>query len=156
MAIEIERKFLVVGDEWRNAPAVYYSQGYLSRTKERTVRVRIAGDRAFLTIKGKSVGATRTEFEYEIPIVDGRELLALCEQPIIEKYRRHLSYAGYTWEIDEFLGDNLGLVVAEIELPAENTPFDKPSWVGDEVTADPRYFNSALVSSPWKRWGNSQ
>jgi len=152
MAIEIERKFLVTGDDWRDSPAVYYSQGYLSRAKERTVRVRIAGDRAFLTVKGVSTGASRVEFEYAIPLEDGREMLALCEQPLIEKYRRKLPYAGYVWEVDEFLGDNLGLVIAEIELPSENAQFEKPSWIGEEVTSDPRYFNSALISHPWQKW----
>lgn len=152
MAIEIERKFLVTGDDWRDSPAVYYSQGYLSRAKERTVRVRIAGDQAFLTVKGVSNGASRVEFEYAIPLEDGREMLALCEQPLIEKYRRKLPYAGYVWEVDEFLGDNLGLVIAEIELPAENAQFEKPSWIGEEVTSDPRYFNSALISHPWQKW----
>jgi adenylate cyclase len=152
MAIEIERKFLVTGDDWRDSPAVYYSQGYLSRAKERTVRVRIAGDQAFLTVKGVSNGASRVEFEYAIPLEDGREMLALCEQPLIEKYRRKLPYAGYVWEVDEFLGDNLGLVIAEIELPSENAQFEKPSWIGEEVTSDPRYFNSALISHPWQKW----
>lgn len=152
MAIEIERKFLVTDDDWRDSPAVYYSQGYLSRAKERTVRVRIAGDQAFLTVKGVSTGASRVEFEYAIPLEDGREMLALCEQPLIEKYRRKLPYAGYVWEVDEFLGDNLGLVIAEIELPSENAQFEKPSWIGEEVTSDPRYFNSALISHPWQKW----
>jgi len=154
MPIEIERKFLVIGDDWRDAEAVYYSQGYLSRAKERTVRVRVAGDQAFLTIKGISTGASRAEFEYEIPPTDGRELLALCEQPIIEKYRRKIFPAGYQWEVDEFLGKNLGLVVAEIELPAEDAPFEKPAWVGEEVTDDPRYFNSALAVFPWGLWNS--
>lgn len=153
MAIEIERKFLVSGDGWRHALAVYYSQGYLSRAKERTVRVRIAGDEAFLTIKGISSGASRAEFEYAIPLQDARELLGLCEQPLIEKYRRRIPFAGYVWEVDEFLGASEGLVVAEIELPSEDAPFTKPDWVGEEVTSDPRYFNSALSINPWRNWG---
>jgi CYTH domain-containing protein len=152
MAIEIERKFLVTGDAWREAPAVYYSQGYLNRAKERTVRVRIAGDEAFLTVKGISAGASRAEFEYPIPVWDARDLLALCEQPLIEKYRRKITHEGYVWEVDEFLGENQGLVVAEIELPEEDAPFTKPGWVGEEVTHDPRYFNSALSTLPWSRW----
>lgn len=152
MAIEIERKFLVVGDEWRNAPAVFYSQGYLNRDKTRTVRVRIAADEAFLTIKGTSVGARRAEFEYPIPIWDARELLAMCEQPLIEKNRRKVVHEGYVWEIDEFLGENQGLVVAEIELPTEDTVFALPNWVGIEVTHDPRYFNSNLSEVPYIRW----
>ena len=152
MAIEIERKFLVCGDAWRPAAAVYYCQGYLNLDKARTVRVRIAGEHAFLTIKGLSEGASRLELEYAIPVADARDLLMLCEQPLIEKYRRKIPYAGFTWEIDEFLGENAGLVVAEIELPAEDAPFDKPDWVGQEVTQDPRYFNSALSLMPYSRW----
>ena len=152
MAIEIERKFLIIGDAWRSAPAVFYSQGYLNRDKARTVRVRIAGDEAFLTIKGQSVGASRVEFEYSVPVEDARELLALCEQPLIEKYRRKIPHAGFVWEVDEFVGDNAGLVVAEIELPSEDCVFDKPEWVGEEVTSDARYFNSNLSRLPFNRW----
>lgn len=152
MAIEIERKFLVIGDNWRAAPAVFFSQGYLNRDKARTVRVRIAGEQAFLTIKGVSVGASRAEFEYPIPLWDARELLALCEQPLIEKSRRQILYQGFVWEVDEFLGENLGLVVAEIELPSEDTDFARPDWVGEEVTADERYFNSNLSRTPFTRW----
>jgi len=152
MAIEIERKFLVVGDAWRAAPAVFYSQGYLNRDKERTVRVRIAGDEAFLTIKGVSLGASRAEFEYPIPLWDARDLLALCEQPLIEKNRCKILHEGFVWEVDEFLGENLGLVVAEIELPSEDTVFAKPDWVGEEVTADTRYFNSNLSRTPYNCW----
>ncbi len=152
MAIEIERKFLVVGDAWRAAPPVFYSQGYLNRDKVRTVRVRIAGEEAFLTIKGTSVGARRAEFEYPIPVWDARELLALCEQPLIEKNRRKILHEGFIWEVDEFLGENLGLVVAEIELPAEDAVFAKPDWVGEEVTEDARYFNSNLSRTPFTCW----
>ena len=152
MAIEIERKFLIIGDAWRSAPAVFYSQGYLNRDKARTVRVRIAGDEAFLTIKGQSVGASRAEFEYPVPVEDACELLALCEQPLIEKYRRKIPHAGFVWEVDEFVGDNAGLVVAEIELPSEDCVFDKPEWVGEEVTSDARYFNSNLSRLPFNRW----
>lgn len=152
MAIEIERKFLVQGDAWRKAPAIYYSQGYLSRIKERTVRVRIAGEEAFLTIKGISAGASRAEFEYPIPVWDARELLALCEQPLIEKYRRKILHEGFMWEVDEFLGENQGLVVAEIELPAEDAYFDKPEWIGAEVTQDVRYYNSNLSREPYSSW----
>lgn len=152
MAVEIERKFLVQGDSWRAAPPVFYSQGYLNRDKARTVRVRIAGEEAFLTIKGISVGASRAEFEYPIPLWDARELLALCEQPLIEKNRRKILYEGFVWEVDEFLGENLGLVVAEIELPTEDTVFAQPDWVGEEVTEDVRYFNSNLSSIPFTCW----
>ncbi|PUA28501.1 MAG: adenylate cyclase [Cellvibrio sp. 79] len=152
MAIEIERKFLVHGDAWRDAPAVFYSQGYLSRAKERTVRVRVAGEEAFLTIKGITTGASRAEFEYPIPLWDARNLLALCEQPLIEKYRRKILHEGFVWEVDEFLGDNAGLVIAEIELPTEDTLFSKPLWAGVEVTSDTRYYNSNLASQPYSRW----
>jgi len=153
MGVEIERKFLVIGDEWRTAPGRRLSQGYLNRDKERTVRVRLAGEKAFLTIKGVSKGASRAEFEYEIPHGDGEQLLALCERPIIEKIRRVNVVDGSTWEVDEFFGDNSGLVVAEIELDSEDQAFTRPSWLGEEVTQDARYFNSSLASHPFNRWG---
>ncbi len=152
MAIEIERKFLVTGDGWRKAQATYYSQGYLNSDKARTVRVRIAGDQAFLTVKGLSQGASRAEFEYPIPVEDARQLLSLCEQPLIEKYRYKIPLDGFVWEVDEFLGENLGLIVAEIELPRVDASFAKPEWVGEEVTGDARYFNSNLVKTPFVRW----
>lgn len=152
MAIEIERKFLVVGDAWRVADAIYYCQGYLNTDKTRTVRVRIAGESGYLTIKGVSIGATRAEFEYEIPRDDATQLLKLCEQPLIEKYRRKIICHGMVWEVDEFLGDNLWLVVAEIELRSEEQSYTRPEWVGDEVTSDTRYFNSSLINNPFKNW----
>jgi len=152
MGIEIERKFLVVGDDWRAAPGVPYAQGYLNRDKQRTVRVRIVRDEAWLTIKGVSVGATRAEFEYAIPVADAEQLLALCDGPIVRKTRRVIEHAGAKWEIDEFQGDNAGLVVAEIELPAEDAPFERPGWLGAEVTHDARYFNSSLATSPYSTW----
>ncbi len=152
MALEIERKFLVVDDEWRAAPAVYFCQGYLNRTKERTVRIRVAGERGYITIKGATTGASRAEFEYEIPLADAKQLLALCDGPLIEKYRRKISYEGMLWEVDEFLGDNQGLVVAEIELESESQPFSKPDWAGVEVTADARYYNSNLSVHPFSKW----
>jgi len=155
MATEIERKFLVINDEWRSAPAIYFCQGYLNRSKERTVRVRVAGAQGFLTIKGKSTGASRAEFEYEIPLVDAQQLLALCEGPLIEKYRRNISFAGMVWEVDEFLGANKGLVVAEIELTFEGQPFVRPGWIGEEVTQDPRYYNSNLSINPFNCWAGS-
>lgn len=152
MGIEIERKFLVQGDSWRSAEAVYYCQGYLNSSKERTVRVRAAGESGYITIKGATQGATRVEFEYEVPLADAKELLALCEGPLIEKYRRKISYENFTWEVDEFLGDNLGLVVAEIELESEQQLFAKPDWVAQEVTLDARYYNSNLVKNPYLKW----
>jgi len=152
MGIEIERKFLVANDEWRDASAVYFYQGYLSREKGRTVRIRIAGEQAFLTIKGATSGISRSEFEYEIPVVDAKQMFSLCDGPLIEKYRRKISYEGMTWEVDEFLGENLGLVVAEIELESEQQAFAKPSWLGEEVTDDDRYYNSNLSLHPFNRW----
>jgi CYTH domain-containing protein len=152
MGIEIERKFLVTGDAWRAAPATAYAQGYLNRDKRRTVRVRIVEDAAWLTVKGASAGATRAEFEYAIPLADARELLAMCDGPVVRKLRRKLAHAGHTWEIDEFQGDNAGLVVAEIELHAEDEAFERPGWLGAEVTHDPRYFNSNLATAPYSSW----
>jgi CYTH domain-containing protein len=154
MGEEIERKFLVLGDGWREtAEGIAYRQGFLSTEPERTVRVRTAGDRGTITIKGKNVGARRAEFEYEIPLADAQQMLdTLCKRPLIEKIRYTLSEGPHTWEIDVFEGDNAGLVVAEIELGSEDEAFDKPGWVGDEVTADPRYFNSNLVDNPYRTW----
>ncbi|MFE8644540.1 CYTH domain-containing protein [Sphingomonas sp. NCPPB 2930] len=153
MAIEIERKFLVTGDAWRAAPGTRYSQGYLNRDKARTVRVRIAGDQGFLTIKGVSVGATRAEFEYPVPLADAQEMLSLCDGPVVQKTRHRVVHDGLAWEVDAFLGDNAGLVVAEIELASENQAFALPDWVGREVTGDPRYFNSSLAVHPFSAWG---
>ena len=156
MGIEIERKFLVVGDDWRAAPAVPYAQGYLNRDKARTVRVRIVERQAWLTIKGLSTGATRAEFEYPVPVADAQQLLALCDGPVVRKTRRVVEHAGARWEIDEFEGDNAGLVVAEIELAAEDAPFEPPPWLGAEVTHDPRSFNSSLAAAPYCTWPESR
>jgi adenylate cyclase len=158
MVLEIERKFLVIGQAWRQPVERQqrFSQGYLNRDKARTVRVRVsgsmAGEQAWLTIKGQSVGATRAEFEYEIPAADAQALLVLCEGPVIEKIRHCCTHQGMEWEIDEFLGENAGLVVAEIELTSEDQPFARPDWLGAEVTDDARYFNSALSQRPFSRW----
>jgi len=152
MGIEIERKFLVVGDDWRAAPARPYAQGYLNRDKRRTVRVRIVEGDAWLTVKGASAGATRAEFEYPIPLADAEQLLALCDGPLVRKLRRVVVHAGRAWEIDEFLGDNAGLVVAEIELASEDQAFEPPPWLGAEVTHDVRYFNSNLAAAPFSTW----
>jgi adenylate cyclase len=152
MATEIERKFLVQGTQWRRPDPVRIAQGYLNQDKERTVRVRLAGDEAFLTIKGLSRGASRAEFEYLIPAADAVQMLALCEGPVIEKLRHIVVHQGMTWEVDEFLGDNAGLVVAEIELESEEQAFELPNWVGQEVTDDPRYYNSSLSIRPYKIW----
>ena len=154
MAKEIERKFLVVGDGWRAlADGVAYRQGYLSTVKERTVRVRTIGDTGYLTIKGVTVGATRSEFEYPIPAIDANEMLDdLCEKPIIEKNRYKIPVGDVTWEVDEFFGVNNGLIVAEVELQSEDQSFSKPDWIGAEVTGDPRYFNANLIANPFSTW----
>lgn len=154
MGTEIERKFLLQGEAWRSlATGIRYRQGYLSSAKERTVRIRTAGDAAFLTIKGLATGATRAEYEYAIPLEDGNEMLdTLAEQPLIEKVRYTIAHGNAVWEIDEFLGENQGLVVAEVELSSEDQPFDRPEWLGEEVTGDPRYYNSSLVAHPYSRW----
>jgi CYTH domain-containing protein len=152
MGTEIERKFLVQGTQWRQGNGVPFSQGYLNRDKERTVRVRIAGDKAFLTIKGISRGAARAEFEYEIPVADAGELLKLSDGPVIQKTRYVVVHDSSKWEVDEFDGDNAGLVVAEIELTSEDQPFTRPPWLGNEVTHDSRYFNSSLTTHPYSKW----
>lgn len=154
MGKEIERKFLVKGDAWKSlATGRRYRQGYLNSAKERTVRVRTIDDRAFLTVKGPNTGITRSEFEYEIPLEDARAMLdALAERPLIEKTRYKIASGGHVWEVDEFEGENQGLVVAEIELSAEGESFEKPEWIGEEVSDDPRYYNSSLVAHPYSSW----
>lgn len=154
MGVEIERKFLPASEAWRGQGIpTRMRQGYLVADPVRTVRVRIEGERAVITIKGKSTGASRGEWEYEIPVADAAELLdGLCEQPQVEKIRHRIEYAGHTWEVDEFLGLNAGLVVAEIELAAEDEAFDKPDWIGAEVTGDKRYYNSSLIRHPYSQW----
>lgn len=154
MSVEIERKFLVRGEHWKTlGQGVLLRQGYLSSDPGRVVRVRIEGDVAMLTIKGRSVGATRGEWEYPIPLEDARVFLdRLCERPVIEKKRYRIPFEGNTWEVDEFFGENTGLVVAEIELESETQMFTKPDWIGDEVTHDARYFNSNLLRNPYSNW----
>lgn len=153
MSIEIERKFLLKSDAWRSlAESTYICQGYLNTNTDRTVRVRINGEEAQLTIKGHSQGASRAEFEYEIPIDDARQLMKLCEQPIIEKRRSRIPAGDVVWEVDEFLGENLGLIVAEVELQSEDQHLELPAWVGAEVTGDDRYYNSSLTSAPYRTW----
>src|SRR6266700_8433517 len=147
MGTEIERKFLVKGDSWRGQDSgKRYRQGYLSTVKERTVRVRTTGYKGFITIKGMSVGATRSEYEYEIPLADANEMLdRLCERPLIEKTRYRVSHEGLVWEIDEFEGDNRGLIIAEIELKDETQSATLPGLIGQEVTGEPGYSNANLV-----------
>ncbi|MDH3328603.1 MAG: CYTH domain-containing protein [Desulfobulbaceae bacterium] len=154
MGTEIERKFLVNGLDWKkNVQGTRYRQGYLTLDPARTVRVRTAGDTGYLTIKGKSNGISRREFEYEIPYADASAMLdGLCIQPLIEKNRYRIEYQGLVWEVDEFLGENSGLVIAEIELDREDQPFSNPAWAGREVSGDPRYFNASLVQKPWNTW----
>ncbi len=154
MAIEIERKFLVKEESWPKKNPVLYMQGYLSLDTERVVRVRVADDRGYLTIKGKNEGVARLEFEYEIPVEDAKEILEkLAIRPIIVKYRYRIEYAGFVWEVDRFLGENEGLVIAEVELKEKNRHPPLPPWVGAEVTGDPRYYNANLVLHPYKMWG---
>jgi len=156
MAQEIERKFLIQDASIVDSLAgERLTQGYLSHDKNATVRVRLAGSQGWLTIKGKTVGATRSEFEYPVPGEDARQMLdELCNAGVIDKTRYRLPQGELCWEIDVFHGDNDGLIVAEIELPSEDTPFDKPDWLGEEVTGDARYYNSALSSTPYKFWVN--
>jgi CYTH domain-containing protein len=155
MGHEIERKFLVDLERW--APrdgGVHLVQGYLSSHPDRTVRVRIAGPTAKLTIKGRTTGVTRVEMEYEIPIADARVMLdGMCERPLIDKHRFTERVGGKTWEVDVFHGDNDGLVVAEIELASEDEEFEQPDWVGAEVSDDPRYYNANLLKRPFSTWG---
>ena len=152
MAAEIERKFLVK-EGWRpQTEGVRIAQGYLSSVPERTVRVRIKGEKGFLTVKGRNEGIRRAEFEYEIPLLDAETMLTLCEQPLIEKRRCLVPYGGFTWEVDVFAGANEGLIVAEIELPQEDAVFEKPDWIGQEVSGDVRYYNSSLIHHPYREW----
>lgn len=154
--VEIERKFLVLSDSYKKEAATHKRivQGYLNSNPERTVRVRIKGDQGFLTIKGKSndAGTIRMEWEKEIPLSDAEQLLTLCEKGAIDKIRYEIKSGIHTFEVDEFFGDNEGLTVAEIELSDENEAFEKPSWLGKEVTGDQRYYNSQLSNNPFKAW----
>ena len=151
MAVEIERKFLVDGDFPRDE-GVEMVQGYLCKDVERTVRVRLEGEKAVMTIKGKTMGISRQEFEYEIPVTEAREMIQLSVGPLVEKTRYYYRVGKHTWEIDVFEGDNEGLIVAEIELEDEKEDFEKPSWVGEEVSGEPRYANSSLSECPYRLW----
>jgi len=154
MAKEIERKFLVNSNAYQElTEPVPFKQGYISRVPGKIVRIRLAGEQGFITIKGISSGYERDEFEYEIPPTDARQILEkLCEKPLIEKTRRTITHVGKTWVVDEFQGENEGLVVAEIELKSSDELFEKPDWLGSEVTSNPRYYNSHLVVHPFKDW----
>ncbi|HQU16686.1 MAG: adenylate cyclase [Chromatiales bacterium 21-64-14] len=155
MATEIERKFLVRSDAWRTQvrDSTEYRQGYFAGMERCSVRVRVGPQGAFLNIKGATLGVERHEYEYPIPKTDAEELLAqFCVRPMISKVRHRVPYAGHLWEIDVFQGDNAGLVVAEIELGAADEAFERPEWLGEEVSNDPRYYNVCLVSHPYKDW----
>ncbi len=161
MGIEIERKFLVTNDAWRAAAhaVIPMAQGYINDTaamdsgaQKASVRVRIQGDAAYLNIKSRELGHTRQEFDYPIPVADARDLLALCVGGLIDKRRHLVNHGGLLWEVDEFLGDNAGLVVAEVELESAGQAVDLPDWAGAEVTDELRYYNLALASHPYTRW----
>lgn len=158
MGVEIERKFLVRSMEWKeNAQGTVFKQGYLSLEPERTVRVRIVGEKGYLTIKGLVHGISRHEFEYEIPLDDARVMLEEhCFKPVLEKIRYRIMHEGFVWEVDEFLGENMGLIIAEVELEYESQPFVTPDWLGCEVSGDPRYYNSSLVKNPWPTWKDTK
>ncbi|MBF2000422.1 MAG: CYTH domain-containing protein [Synechococcales cyanobacterium M58_A2018_015] len=157
MGVEIERKFLVIGDGWRAlGTGVLYRQGYLVASPRCSVRVRVVGEQGFITIKGATQGVSRSEFEYVIPLRDAAELLdTLCQRPLIEKIRYRIPQDGVVWEVDEFLGENAGLIVAEVELTDPEQPLLLPEWIGSEVSADPRYFNVNLAQRPFREWGNT-
>jgi adenylate cyclase len=155
MGQEIERKFKVIGDTWRSlGTGSLYRQGYIPTVDERTVRVRLVGEQGYLTLKGPATGMVRPEFEYPIPAQDAIEILdTLCTPPLIEKIRYRVPIQDLTWEIDEFLGTNSGLILAEVELTHASQALDLPPWVGEEVTDDPRYFNVNLAQHPFQTWG---
>jgi len=154
MATEIEKKFLIISDDWRLlGSGEDYCQGYLSTEKGRTIRVRTINDRGILTIKGPTVAGARLEYEYDIPINEAREILQeLCRKPLIEKTRYKIPFRGFIWEVDEFKGENEGLIFAEIELESRGQSFAKPPWIGKEVTDDSRYYNANLVKNPFSNW----
>ncbi len=155
MALEIERKFLVKGDGWRSLvrETLDFRQGYLHANPSLAVRVRRSAGEAFLTIKGAQDGISRLEFEYPIPVADAEAMLDhLCRKPIIEKRRHIVPLGAHTWEIDVFYGANEGLVLAEIELSSPDEAFERPDWLGEEVSADPRYYNAALNERPYREW----
>jgi adenylate cyclase len=165
MGIEIERKFLVSGNAWRAAAERVQpmAQGYLNDlgaveggTQKASVRVRIEGGRAFLNIKSREAGHTRQEFDYPLPVEDARQLLELCVGGLVDKRRHYVRHEGHLWEVDEFLGDNAGLVVAEIELDSADEAFVRPAWLGEEVTDSQRYYNLALAERPYARWSAAE
>jgi adenylate cyclase len=165
MPIEIERKFLVTGEGWRAAARKVepMAQGYLNDlaamdrgAMKASVRVRIAGDGAWLNLKSRELGHTRQEFDYPIPVDDARALLALCVGGLVDKRRHYVEHGGRMWEVDEFLGDNAGLVVAELELESADAAFERPEWIGAEVTDESRYYNLALSTRPFSEWSDAE
>lgn len=155
MGIEIERKFLVNGETWRSlGQAIAITQGYLVGNDQTTVRVRIAGDMAYLTVKGKVINLTRQEFEYAIPLADAQAILKLCLPRVVSKKRYKIQLGALTWEVDDFLGANQGLVIAEVELLSPDQPISLPDWIAEEVSDDPRYFNSYLANHPYMTWSD--
>ena len=155
MAKEIERKFRVRDDTWRDQieKSIHQVQGYLGSAESCSIRIRISDDKASLNIKSATLGITRSEYDYAIPVDEAREILdQLCVKPIIEKTRHIVRVGRHVWEIDEFAGDNSGLIVAEVELSSTDEAFEKPAWAGEEVSDDPRYYNVCLVEHPYKDW----
>lgn len=155
MPIEIERKFLINQSRWNELPkpeGKLYRQGYLLNDKNKTIRVRLSNSNGFITIKGKTTGATRSEFEYAIPVADAQQLLDSFSNNKVSKTRYEIVYNNKLWEVDVFHGENEGLIVAEIELQSEDEPFDKPDWVTEEVTAEPKYYNANLAVFPFNKW----
>ncbi len=153
MGQEIERKYLVKNNGWKNlAQGTVYRQGYIATAGKQTVRVRIVGNQGYLTIKGENIGETRSEFEYPIPLEDATEMLeTLCDRPLIEKTRYKIPIGDVVWEIDEFMGENTGLVIAEVELQSETQQIELPEWIERQVT-DPKYYNSNLAKHPYSKW----
>ena len=153
MGIEIERKYLVKGNQWKNlAQGVLYRQGYIATVGKPTVRVRVIGNQGYLTIKGENINTKRSEFEYPIPVEDAEEMLdTLCDRPLIEKLRYKIPYGNLLWEVDEFLGDNAGLIIAEVELETDDCEISIPDWI-DQQVSDPKYYNSNLVKHPYSKW----
>jgi adenylate cyclase len=153
--LEIEHKYLIRKDLWyavQKPLGTDIRQGYLTADPEKTIRIRTTGTNAYITIKGPRRNDTRAEYEYPVPLSEANELLQLCTATVIEKVRYRIEYAGKTWEVDEFFGENEGLILAEIELGFAEEKYDKPAWAGEEVTSDPRYYNSYLSRNPFSRW----
>ena len=154
MGIEIERKFLVKDGSWREQAGAGLSckQGYLVTDRDKVVRIRVMGEKAYLTIKGATYGLSRSEYEYEIPVIDAEGMLQFCANVPVEKTRYLIEHAGMTWELDVFTGMNAGLIMAELELESEDQEFELPAWAGEEVSGDERYYNSYLTKKPYSRW----